>query len=153
MVVLFPCSLFGAYRYRNPLPWDTDVDFFLRAEELEKINITDFMHQFQQKGFNIFYSYWSGAYKIERRYAHGDLYIYKNYSGIMQRIGLESYVFFINYKMYYQFPAERIEKPLEHVEFCGVQMNAPRGGLEFQKYLYVDWNVEKKPKGCKNLGT
>ena len=32
-------------------------------------------------------------------------------------------------------------------------MNAPRGGLEFQKYLFVDWNVEKKPIGCKNLST
>ena len=111
------------------------------------------MQQFHQRGFDIFYSYWSGAYKIERKNAQGDLYIYKNYSGIMQRVGLESYVFFLNYQIYYKFPANRIEKPLENVEFCGIQMNAPRGGLEFQSYFYYDWNIEKKPKGCKNLGT
>ena len=69
--------------------------------------------QDRHKGFNNFYNYWSGFYKIERGYAHGDLYIYKNYSGTMKRIGLESNYFFIKYKMYYQFPAERIEKPLE----------------------------------------
>ena len=43
-------SLFGAYRYKNPLPWDTDVDFFVRAEEIEKIDQTEFMAQFKQKG-------------------------------------------------------------------------------------------------------
>ena len=131
---MFPCSLFGAYRYRNPLPWDTDVDFFLRAEELEKINITDFIHQFQQKGFNIFYSYWSGAYKIERRYAHGDLYIYKNYSGTMQRIGLESYVFFINYKMYYQFPAQRGLKNL----------------LKMWNFVEFKWTLQEEAWNFKN---
>ena len=47
-VIIF--SLFGAYRYKNPLPWDTDVDFFVRAEEIEKIDQTEFMAQFKQKG-------------------------------------------------------------------------------------------------------
>ena len=39
--LIFYCSLFGAYRYKNPLPWDTDIDFFLRAEELAR-NISSF---------------------------------------------------------------------------------------------------------------
>ena len=52
-----------------------------------------------------------------------------------------------------RFPAESLIKPLESVEFCGIQMDAPRGGLEIQKYFFKEWNVEKKPKGCKNLGT
>jgi len=150
----FSGSLFGAYRYKNPLPWDTDVDFFIRAEEIEKIDQTDFMAQFKQKGFDIFYSYRSGAYKIARDNADGDLYIFRNYSGTMQRIGLESYYFYFNYKMYHTFPADRIEPPLENVEFCGIQMKAPRGGLEFQKYFFgSDWYLEKKPHGCDNLGT
>ena len=31
-------------------------------------------------------------------------------------------------------------------------MEAPRGGLGFQKYHYGDdWYLEKKPKGCENV--
>ena len=111
------------------------------------------MDQFKQKNINIHYSYWGGFYRIENSLARGDLYIYKNHSGTMKRVGVESYVFFVNYLIYYQFPAKSIEKPLENVEFCGLQMNAPRGGLEFQKYFYYDWDIEIKPKGCKNLNT
>ena len=33
-------------------------------------------------------------------------------------------------------------------------IKAPRGGLEFQKYFFgSDWYLEKKPRGCDNLGT
>ena len=40
------------------------------------------------KGFDISYSYRSGAYKIARDSADGDLYFFRNYSGTMERIGL-----------------------------------------------------------------
>ena len=102
MNFIFCCSLFGAYRYKNPLPWDTDIDFFLRAEELEKINKTAFIEKFIQKGIDIEYSNYKGIYKIERESAQGDLYIYKNYSGTMQRVGVESYLSFISYHLYYR---------------------------------------------------
>ena len=151
-MVHFYYSLFGAYRYRNPLPWDTDVDFFVRSEEIDNIDQNEFMSHFKQKHFDIFYSYRSGAYKISRDGADGDLYLFRNYSGTMKRIGLESYYFYFNYQMFHQFPADRIEGPLENVEFCGVQMKAPKGGLEFQKYFYGnDWHLEKKPQGCDDV--
>ena len=63
------------------------------------------------------------------------------------------YSFFLKKVHQCRFPAESLIKPLESVEFCGIQMDAPRGGLEIQKYFFKEWNVEKKPKGCKNLGT
>ena len=108
----FSSSLFGAYRYQNPLPWDTDVDIFLRAEEIEKIDNAALVAQFKEKGFNIFYSYRSGAYKIDRDAAHGDFMLYKNYSGSMKRIGIESYYAYFNYEMHHKFPADTIETPL-----------------------------------------
>lgn len=76
--------------------------------------------------------------------------IFKNYSGTMHRIGIESYVFYLNYHMHHMFPSDRIEGPLPTVNFCGVQMHAPKGGIEFQRYHYRDdWWLEKKPQGCK----
>ena len=46
---------------------------------------------------------------------------------------------------HYIFPADSIEPPLEIVEFCGIRMMAPRGGLEFQKIHYGnDWYTKKE---------
>ena len=125
----------------------------LRAEEFEKIDENSFLAQFRQQEIGIFYSYRSGAYKIERNNANADLMLFKNCSGTMKRIGLESYYFYFNYQWHHNFPAKAIEPPLPSVEFCLIKMMAPRGGLSFQKYHYGnDWFQEKKPKYCdKNI--
>lgn len=142
-------SLFGAYRYQNPLPWDTDVDLLLRAEELDNIDEDSLLSEFRKKGIEIFYRPWFGAYRITRNRARGDLMIFKNFSGTMNRIGVESYVFYLNYQKHHIFPSKMIESPLPTVKFCGVEMQSPKGGIEFQKYHYHnDWWLEKKPKGC-----
>ena len=65
----------------------------------------------------------------------------------------EQLLFLAQKNYLYRFPAERLIKPLESVEFYGIHMEAPRGGLEIQKYFFNEWNLEKKPKGCKKLGT
>ena len=125
----------------------------MRSEEIEKIDQEALIAKFKQKRFAIYYSYRSGAYRIERNNAHGDLLIFRNYSGTMKRTGLNSYYFYLSLRQH-SFPADTIEPPLETVEFCGIKMMAPRGGLEFQKIHYGnDWYTEKKPKGCPNLGT
>ena len=142
-------SLFGAYRYQNPLPWDTDVDLLLRAEELDKIDEDTMLRDFREKGIEIVYRPWFGAYRITRRRARGDLMIFKNYSGTMNRVGLESYAFYINYQKHHIFPSREIEGPLPTIKFCGVEMQSPKGGINFQKYHYRDdWWLEKKPLGC-----
>ena len=66
------------------------------------MNTIALMKQFKDKDIDIYYSYYKGIYKIKRDDAHGDLYVFKNYSGMMQRIGLESYISFISYHIYYR---------------------------------------------------
>eukprot|EP00795_Rhopilema_esculentum_P013662 gene13662-4565_t len=149
--VLNSFLLFGALRYKDPLPWDTDVDLFLRAEELDNIDEDKLLSDFKAKGIKILYRPWFGAYRITRGRSRGDLMIFKNYSGTMNRVGIESYAFFVNYRKHHIFPAHLIEKPLPTLKFCGIKMFAPRGGIELQKYHYRnDWWLEKKPNGCYN---
>ena len=128
------------------------MDLLLRAEELDKIDEDAMLAQFRSKGIEIFYRPWFGAYRITRRKARGDLMIFRNTSGTMNRVGIESYVFYVNYQKHHIFPSRLIEGPLPRVKFCGVEMHAPRGGLEFQKYHYRDdWWLEKKPLGCDDI--
>ena len=142
-------SLFGAIRYGKPLPWDNDVDLLLRDEELQKIDEDKFLEEFKKRNIKIFFRPWFGAYRITRGKARGDLMIFKDYSGTMNRVGIESYAFFINYWKHHIFPADLAKKPLPTIEFCGVNMSAPRYGIEIQKFHYrKDWWLEKKPGGC-----
>ena len=145
----FRFSLFGAYRYKNPLPWDQDVDLLLRREEMDRTDEEAFVNQFKKKGIRIIYRPWAGSYKIFNRKSQVDMFLFKNFSGVIRRTGIESYVFFVNHRNFHSFPSKYIEGPLPTIEFCGVTMSAPQGGISVQQYLYRDdWLIEKRPKGC-----
>ncbi len=90
-----------------------------------------------------------GAYRVTRSTARGDIMLFKNYSGVMKRVGIEAYVFFVNYNTYHNFPARLLEPPLSANEFCGVNFSVPNNRIEIQKYHYPDdWWLERKPKSC-----
>eukprot|EP00794_Sanderia_malayensis_P017351 gene17351-19084_t len=142
-------SLFGAIRYKKPLPWDNDFDLLLRDEELDTIDIKDLENNFKMKDIKMEYKNWMGGYRLTRGRSRGDLMIFKDYDGTMKRVGLESYAFFVNYQHYHNFPTRLLKIPLPTLEFCGMNFSVPRNGLEIQKYHYPDdWWQEKKPKGC-----
>ena len=145
----FYSSLFGAYRYKNPLPWDQDVDLLLRREEMDHVNEYAFVNEFKKRRIRIIYRPWAGSYKIFLRNAQVDMFLFRNYSGTIRRTGIESYVFFVNHRNFHSFPSKYLEGALPQIEFCGVLMSAPRGGITVQQYLYRDdWLVEKRPRGC-----
>ncbi len=70
-------------------------------------------------------------------------------NGIMHRIGMESYLFFIHYRKFHIFPSRLVQKPMPKLEFAGLNISTPREGIEMQKYLYpLNWMAEVKPDGC-----
>ena len=145
----FHFSLFGAYRYNNPLPWDQDVDLLLRREEMDQVDEGEFVDEFKRRGIRIIYRPWAGSYKIFKRKAQVDMFLFKNFSGTIRRTGIESYVFFVNHRNFHSFPSKYIEGNLPQIEFCGVLMSAPQEGINVQQHLYRDdWLVEKRPRGC-----
>ena len=78
--------------------------------------------------------------------------IFRNNSGVMQRVGFESYLLFLHYRKFHSFPASLAAKPLPTLEFAGLNISAPHGGVELQKYLYpTSWWREVKPdeSACK----
>ena len=143
-------SLWGALRYSDPLPWDNDVDLGLLDHELKKIPHKDFIDAFQRKGIKIIYRMWLGTYRVTRDSARGDLMVFKpTFFNEVSRVGIEPWVFFINYRVFHTFPPELIKKPLPKQIFAGVNMSMPRNSLEFQKHFYPhDWWKESKPIGC-----
>ena len=146
---IYFCSLWGALRYNNPLPWDTDFDFCLLHDELSRTDDRKVFQTFKKYGIDIFYRPWFGAYRVTNATARGDLMIFKNFSGVMNRVGFESFAFYVNYEHFHQFPARLIEKPLPEQHFAGITIPVPREGIEIQKYHYPrDWWMESKPKGC-----
>ena len=108
-----------------------------------------FVREFEKRGIRIMYRPWAGSYKIFKGDAQVDMFLFKNFSGVIRRTGIESYLFFVNHRNFHSFPAKYIEGPLPNIKFCDVTMSAPRFGIDVQQYLYrEDWLVEKRPRGC-----
>ncbi|XP_066932400.1 uncharacterized protein [Clytia hemisphaerica] len=144
-------SLWGALRHNRPLAWDNDFDIGLVYEELKDKGLEQKLYkELQKKNIKIYYRLWFGTYRVTRDTARGDLMIYRrNYFDTCVRLGMESWVFFVNYRKYHQFPCRLIKKPLPSMKFSKVNFTVPREGNEIQKHFYPeDWWVESKPSGC-----
>eukprot|EP00795_Rhopilema_esculentum_P003333 gene3333-1679_t len=117
---------------------------------MDRTDETKFVDEFTRRGIKIIYRPWAGSYKIFKKSSQVDMFLFKNFDGVIRRTGIESYVFFVNHRSFHSFPAKYIEEPLPKIEFCGVLMSAPRDGIDVQQYLYRDdWLIEKRPRGCK----
>ena len=137
--------------YKNPLPWDYDMDVGIRYEDLEDINIEDLFKEFNKRGIRIEYRPYAGIYKLWKGTITGDIIIFRDYynNGIMRRIGIESWLLFGHYRYYQQFPKRLVEKPLPLMTFAGFNYSVPREGIEIQKYLYPrNWWKEIVPPDC-----
>lgn len=144
-------SLWGAIRYKNPLPWDNDVDLGVLRSDIKLLSKNKLRDELANKRITVRYHSWGGFYRVTRRKARADLMVFHNFSnsGYMERVGLEAYLFFINYKKMHAFPTYLVQIPLPKMIFAGVAMPVPHGGLEMQKYQYpYDWWKESKPIGC-----
>ncbi len=147
----FIFSLWGALRYKDPLPWDYDFDFGILYEDVKKISEKKLVQAFKSKNVSIMYRPYSGSYYLKKGTAHGDLLIFRDWyrNGVMHRIGFESYMLFIHYRKFHIFPSRLVEKPLPKLQFSGLNVSCPREGIEIQKYMYpVNWKSEIKPDGC-----
>ena len=142
--------MFGALRYKNPIPWDNDVDIGLLAEDFDGKNEIEIVAAFKEKNINIKYSMWFGTYRVTRGAARGDLMVFRRtYFNQRCRIGIEPWVFYLNHQRYHTIPASLLELPLPTLPFAGVDLSIPRHGIEVQKYMYPhDWWKEIKPTGC-----
>lgn len=144
-------SLWGALRYKKPLPWDYDYDMGILYEDMLKIDEKALFEEFNKKDIYIAYHNYAGNYKVEKGHMTGDLMIFRDYynNGIMRRTGFESWMFFVHYRYYHQFPNTLIKKPLPTMEFAGENFFVPRGGIEIQKHHYPNnWWKEMAPIGC-----
>ena len=148
---MLSCSLWGALRYNDPLPWDYDYDFGLLYDDLIKTDITVLQNEFAKRGIVMYYQYYAGNYKVSHGNMTGDLMIFRDYynDGVMRRIGFESWLLFIHYRYYHQFPKRLIRLPLNTIKFAGLNFFVPRGGVEIQKHFYPrNWWKEVIPAGC-----
>ena len=108
-------SVFGAYRRRGILPWDTDVDIALNGSgKFASMNFGEFLSAFKSKGLKVDLSRWtrSSLMKIASDDLFRikiDLFAFYNYRGWMKRAGIETWIFALHYSNFHAFPARLIE--------------------------------------------
>ena len=144
-------TLFGALRYRGPVPWDEDVDIGVVGETLGKYSLADLQKAFAKEDVTIHYESWGGLYKLEKGGVTADVMVwYNSYGGAwMYRNGWESYILFLNYWYNHIFPKRLLQPPLPKIEFAGMMMNMTHGQYKIQTYHYKeDWYREVRPPGC-----
>jgi len=142
-------SLWGALRLNNPLPWDYDFDVGVIYEDFTKVKLADLESDFKKAGIDIRHQIYFGNYKVRKGKMSGDIMLFVKKNDIAHRIGIESWLLFLHYRLYHSFPWRLIEKPLPKLEFGNVHYSVPREGIEMQKYLYPkDWWKVITPKGC-----
>lgn len=152
-------TLFGAMRYKDILPWDSDVDLIivppfdhdqLIARLKEKTNAT-------ANDYGVWYGPKFGYYKVrgprvdDKIGVQVDLLVYKEwwFNGYMHRVGWDAWWMWYRNINTMTFPARLVKGTLPTMEFIGVQWPVPKEGIEIQKYHYANnWWKESKPLGC-----
>ena len=149
-------TLWGALRNGGPLPWDYDADIGVDGDALAKYTHEQIVDAFARRRLVVTWSDRRGRYKVvcpDADEIEGiDVMPFYDYwrDGMMRRRGIESWVFFINYRVHHTFPARLVSKPLPVLSFGGRNVTVPRGGIEIQKYLYRgDWYKVVPPLGCR----
>lgn len=146
-------SIFGARRIQEPLPWDNDADIgFDGNGRFSEITFEELFNRFKREGLKL-HNKWiqSGSFVVSH---NGwpltvDLFAFYDHSGLMKRTGLESWLWFINHRIYHTFPTWVAKGALPTVRFGFFNISIPRGGDEILKYLYrFNWWKEVRPKGC-----
>ena len=146
-------SLWGPLRgIPGPLPWDHDVDIGFNGDgNFSKIPLDEFKAAFEAAGLEVDDDTLksTGSFLVGR---HIGLIVFYDYRGTMMRTGYETWLFFINYRVYHSFPARLLQQPLPKVKFGSFNISVPRGGMEVMRYLYpFNWWKVVKPASCKTL--
>lgn len=150
-VLHFLCygALFGALRSSKPLPQDEDVDFCVLAEDMEGIEEGYLYQLFKFDGMTLSYNPKVGVYTATAGMGKANLVLFDlsdDYQWL-QRIGMVNRLMFLEGRE--KFPSALAAPPLPTVNLGWVELPAPRGDIEIQKYLYPnDWWKEVKPPGC-----
>ena len=153
-------SLWGPLRgIPGPLPWDYDVDIGINGDDgnFSKVPFEEFKARFTSAGLKVTdKSLRSGNLMLVDQNSEngekGEVFIFYNHRGVMTLAGYETWIFYINYRVYNSFPAVLVKQPLPKVRFGFFNISAPRGGIEIMKYLYpFSWWKVVKPANCEQF--
>ncbi|XP_066991775.2 uncharacterized protein [Anabrus simplex] len=150
-------SLWGLIRLSRSLPWEDDVEFCLRNEELSLKDEVYLIRVFKKDNLDLSYNSAEGLYVVKDPKFHGgsvQLIVFEEdpLINMMRRVGWKRRMLPPDCEGMTSlqcFPPRLIAPPLPVKEFGGYVMPVPREGIELQKYHYQDnWWKEVLPKNC-----
>lgn len=144
-------TLWGAYRFRGPLPWDHDADIGIIGDKNYHAAKSGFKRAFERKCIEFRNDWISASYRIKRgKTAKLGIFVFNDVRGTMKRPGIESWIGYIQYKLYHTFPAWMAQTPLPTMKFGWINARVPRGKREIFKHLYpFHWHLTFLPTACK----
>ena len=146
---LFYGTLWEMRRLKYPLMSEDSVDIGILADRaFTNKTWREFMAPFKSAGFIVCGNkerlFIKGSMNFRRKPFKDllvNVYTFYNCNGVVQRTGLWSWLFFINYKKYNSFPSSFLAPALPKVRFGSLDIPVPRGGLEVLRYIYpTHWN-------------
>ena len=148
-------SLWGPLRgIPGPLPWDYDVKIGINGDgNFSKMPFVEFKSRLTAKGLNVTDKMQgSGNVIVEENEANGNLFIFYHHGGVVTRTGYQTWIFYVNNRLYHSFPALLVQQPLPKVRFGYFNISVPRGGIEIMKYLYpLSWWKELERANCEHI--
>lgn len=148
-------SLWGALYIQNILPWDTNVDFCVRNEEIMKHDESHLLRLFGQHGMDIEYNNKDGIYEVYNRSSklgHAHVIVFESdlRTGHMRRVGWKNRITPPDMcEALHCFPPNLVEPPLPRIKYGNLEVPAPHEEIELLKYLYPnDWWKELKARDC-----
>lgn len=151
-------TLWGALKFKRPLPWQNSLDVCVLNREMSAIDEGFLARSFKRYGLSITYNSAGGVYtvfKLDESLPHVTLTVFEEdlVTHQMRRVGWIHRMLPPNAcEDLNCFPPDLIAKPLPTTTFNKHVVPIPKDGIEIQKYLFpYSWWKEIAPPKCHDV--
>lgn len=130
-------SLAAAVHLRNPFPWDNVLEVGVLSDT-NSYSMNELRRAFALHRVSVGYDGRAGAYTLHKGTAFAICYEYYDFykTGVVHRIGWESYYKWLTYRLKHSIAPIHIALPLASVEFGGLNLSVPHNAQDLLNQFY-----------------